>query len=623
MTNGMISPKPRPPHVVRQRNTSIDQKPAAIRPRWFADAVLPRLIPIAETHHHRYHRHLIKTSKPTDLSDGKATQDTDDVDVTNSSLPHFRNDRNSNLKATLRLSMKPGNAKGITDKMDHQFKFLVCLLLASETLVQGMAIASKPTKSRTAKYAPDASASYSGLVAQSPDPVATSYRQSRPLPSLRNDYRTLGIPSRGDEVYNYFEVNDTDENLEFEVDSFQELQRSTGSEILDDDLQSQIDQATNNRDPNRFLDAHISDATYLERVAMSSIPEQLPRPAVKALRQGHSRKTKKASNNKGGLQFSTVLNVSPKEEVELAKMIQTGVRLHGIKADYEETNGRKLSRTDWAELAGLGSATELRREVATYRRAKQLLVSANVGLVHAVVKKQYSQASLRSGLSYDELVQEGSLGLLRAAELFDPARGLRFSTYATIWIKGMLSNSHATETIKLPARERSKWNKILNAHEELSRELGLINQEPTIEQIANRAGMNLEDVVVVQRRMMQTKVLSLDYGYKQQNRSGDDNSSQKALENDKNFQSDADLAERTQMQADVVATMAKNLTPREARLMRLRYGLTDGQTRSLRECAEAMGLSETRVQQLSKDCLKKLREAAEAESLEEYLLTIA
>jgi RNA polymerase primary sigma factor len=496
------------------------------------------------------------------------------------------------------------------------WRFLLCLLLASDT-VQGMALSSKLTESRAAKLAPTTSLSNSCLIANSADRWKTLY-------PVQKELRTpWGVTANDDEHESIFEDYD-DELLEFEVDFFQELQRSTGSEILDDQLQSQIDLATTNRNPNRFLDAHISDATYLEKVAMSSITEQLPQPAVNALRKRINRNSKNLSTKKQGLQFSSVQRVSPDEEIQLAKMIQRGVRLHKIKADYEEANGQRLSRSDWAKLAGLDSPTELRREVATYRRAKQLLVSANVGLVHAVVKKQASKAKQRSGLGYEELVQEGSLGLLRAAELFDSSRGLRFSTYATIWIKGALSNSHVMETIKLPAREKTMWNKIVKTHEQLAKEQGLVDQEPTIEQIATRMGVNVEDVVVVQRRVRQTKcVLSLDYEYKVQSRSGDDYGGKEALENDKNFQSDADLAERTQMQADVVATLAKNLTPREARLMRLRYGLTDGQTRSLRECAEAMGLSETRVQQLSKECLKKLREAAEAESLEEYLLTIA
>merc|ERR1712087_728610 len=124
---------------------------------------------------------------------------------------------------------------------------------------------------------------------------------------------------------------------------------------------------------------------------------------------------------------------------------------------------RSISRSEWAKLADLESATQLRREVATYRRAKQLLVSANMGLVHTVVKKNYYDVRRTSGTTYEELVQEGSLGLLRAAELFDPSRGIRFSTYATIWIKGQLSNSNVSEPVKLPQREKTKWNKIVKA----------------------------------------------------------------------------------------------------------------------------------------------------------------
>lgn len=398
-----------------------------------------------------------------------------------------------------------------------------------------------------------------------------------------------------------------EEDIEMEVSSFQELQRSTGSEILDSGLQFQIDQASIY--PNLFLDAHISDASYLEKVAMASIPEQLPGPAVNALRKAK------------GLNFASA-RVSPEEEIELGKMIQQGVELHRLRSDFEATHGRKPSRTEWAHVAGLDSAKQLRRQVANYRKAKQLLVSANMGLVHAVVKSQYGKTR-KSGLTFDELVQEGSLGLLRAAELFDPHRGLRFSTYATIWIKGQLSNSHVVEPIRLPQREKTKWNKIMKAHNELVEENGGAS-EPTVEELANHVGMTVSDVMATKRKMSQaSQVLSLDYQSSSQSRSGTESSSINLMENDKNFMADVDLAERTQMHADVVAAMARNLDAREARLMRLRYGLAGGRQRSLADCAEAMGISQTYAQNIASRCLKKLREASEAESLEEYLLTIA
>ena len=426
------------------------------------------------------------------------------------------------------------------------------------------------------------------------------------LPSLHPDVHRSR--SRTEEYYRYDDDDDEDElDLELQVDGFQELQRSTGTEILNEELQLQIENASSY--PDKFLDTHIQDASYLEKVAMSSIPEQLPRPAVSALRKSR------------GLHFSQT-RVTPEQEVELGKLIQQGVRLHKIRSDFEEKHGRKMSRSEWTKEAGLESANELRHQVSEYRRAKQLLVTANVGLVHAVVKKQWNTFR-SSGLSFEELVQEGSLGLLRAAELFDASKGLRFSTYATIWIKGTLSNSHVKETIRLPLREKNKWNKIVKAHADLTKEKGG-ESEPTVEELAAHVGMKVSEVLATKRKMSQAQqILSLDYEYQTQTRSGGQSGSLNKLESDKAFMADVDLAERAQMRADVVAAMARNLDAREARLVRLRYGLSDGRTRSLSECAEAMGLSQTRVQQLAKECLKKLRKASEADSLEEYLLTIA
>merc|ERR1712125_168936 len=138
--------------------------------------------------------------------------------------------------------------------------------------------------------------------------------------------------------------------------------------------------------------------------------------------------------------------------------------------------------------------------------------------------------------------------------------------------------------------------------------------------------MKVADVLSTQSKMTEMRqMMSLDYQYQSQKSSGTEEgyTGLNKLEGDKGFMEDADLAERSQMRADVVAALARNLDSREARLMRLRYGFGDGKTRSLKECAEAMGLSETRVQQLAKGCLNKLKKAAEAESLQEYLLTVA
>ena len=404
----------------------------------------------------------------------------------------------------------------------------------------------------------------------------------------------------------YEETEDDDDEL-FEdnnslVEALKELQESTGSDVLQSDLQRQIDQVTDN--PAAFLDEHIKDASYLEKVAMSSITEQLPQAAVQALA--------KKSND---MQFSKQ-RVTREQEILLARTIQKGAALQALKQEA----GGILSRQEWADLAGL-STKEVRRQISQYRQAKQILVTANLGLVHAVVNQQFGQY-VKSGVSKEELIQEGSLGLLRAAELFDPNRGLRFSTYAVVWIKGVLQNTHVPELVRLPQREKTKWNKICKAQRDLEAE----GRQGTVEEIACLAGLSVADVMATKRQMKQTKsVFSLDFESRTQTRSGADTSTMEYLQNNKAMRDgvEGDLMERTQLQADVIAAMARNLDPREARLVRLRYGLSDGVTRSIAECADAMGLSRTRVQQLNQRCLEKLREAVEAESLQEYLLTIA
>jgi len=226
-----------------------------------------------------------------------------------------------------------------------------------------------------------------------------------------------------------------------------------------------------------------------------------------------------------------------------------------------------------------------------------------------------------NGVTKEELVQEGSLGLIRAAELFDPNRGLRFSTYAYIWIKGMLSNNKLDQTIALPAREQTKWNKIQKAIQDLKSS----SLEITVKQVSALTEISVEEVNQVVNKMTKTRnLLSLDYQYESTSRSGSDTLQLgNALMQDKNLQSDVDLVERLQLRADVIAALARNLDQREARLMRLRYGLKDGRTRTIVECAEAMGISRARAHQLATGCLQKLREADDAESLQEYLLTIA
>eukprot|EP00814_Leptocylindrus_danicus_P007307 CAMPEP_0116006890 /NCGR_PEP_ID=MMETSP0321-20121206/1988_1 /TAXON_ID=163516 /ORGANISM="Leptocylindrus danicus var. danicus, Strain B650" /LENGTH=456 /DNA_ID=CAMNT_0003475511 /DNA_START=228 /DNA_END=1598 /DNA_ORIENTATION=- len=337
-------------------------------------------------------------------------------------------------------------------------------------------------------------------------------------------------------------------------------------------------------------------------------------------REASERRSKRGTRKKVGpppvQKVRENLRLSHEEELELAAIIQQGAKVNLVKAEMEKDLGRNISKSEWSKAVGLPSP-ELRRLVSNYRSAKSKLVMANMGLVHAVVKGNRFQGGLRNAASYEELVQEGSLGLLRAAELFDPSRGLRFSTYATIWIKGVLGNTKVHELIVTPTRERTKVNKISAAANQLTE----LNENVTDEAIAEISGMTAEEVKDTRERVHKTRnLLSLDYTYTTSTGKGDARES--TLYGDRALVDDYNSVETVALQADILSALTRNLKPREVELIRYRYGFVDGTSYTLQECADKMGLSFSRAQQLSVSCLKKLRKAEEAESLQEYLLTI-
>jgi RNA polymerase sigma factor (sigma-70 family) len=456
---------------------------------------------------------------------------------------------------------------------------------------------------------------------ESPSSVQNFYNE------LQQRTQELNLPR----VESLIEDDDEEDDDEWDedviysgIDRYQNLLQATGSEIVQTELQQQMAQG-----PRQFLQHYGAEASELEQMAMRTITEQLPMTAVRTF--ATPRKSKDKSRN--NLNFETSGRVSVEEEVQLAQMIQKGVWIQSKKRILEETLGRPISRAEWAQAVEL-SPKELRRTIAAVRTAKHQLVMANIGLVHAVVKPFYTQYVRNTiGMTMEELVQEGSLGLLRAAELFDPSRGVRFSTYAVVWIKGLLSNSHVLELVRLPSREKAKYQKILKAQKDIEAMNGGTNDSPipgrsNLEEISSLTGLSIPEIMETQRLMNQAShVMSLDQERVIHNRSGTESRSMdgsRETSNRKELVDEEDFLLRMQLHTDVIAFMARNLDEREARLMRLRYGLSeDGHSRTLHECADAMGLSYTRVHQLNARCLQKLRHAAEAESLEEYLLSIA
>ena len=295
------------------------------------------------------------------------------------------------------------------------------------------------------------------------------------------------------------------------------------------------------------------------------------------------------------------------DEVALAKRIEAGLyaleRLDQINGNGALTNGAQANGNGDPSLGQM--SRDLRWIVRDGDRAKNHLLEANLRLVVSVAKRYTGR-----GMPYLDLIQEGNLGLIRAVEKFDYTKGYKFSTYATWWIRQAISRAMADQarTIRIPVHMIEIINRLGSIQRELQRSL---SREPTLEELAREMDMTPEKIVEIQNFAREPVSLDQTFGDEGDSHLGD-------------FIEDAGAvvavdAVSFSLLRDQLRSVLATLSEREAGIVSLRYGLTDGKPRTLDEIGQVYGVTRERIRQIESKTMSKLRHPSRCQPLRDYL----
>ncbi len=294
-------------------------------------------------------------------------------------------------------------------------------------------------------------------------------------------------------------------------------------------------------------------------------------------------------------QIGKVALLNAEEEVELAKRIEAGL--------YAAERVRRSE--DVTEKLSPQLRRDLRWIVRDGERAKNHLLEANLRLVVSLAKRYTGR-----GMAFLDLIQEGNLGLIRAVEKFDYTKGYKFSTYATWWIRQAITRAMADQarTIRIPVHMVEVINKLGRIQRELLQDLG---REPTPEELAKEMDISPEKVLEIQQYAREPISLDQTIGDEGDSQLGDFIEDSEAVVA-------VDAVSFTLLQDQLQSVLA-TLSEREAGVVRLRFGLTDGQPRTLDEIGQVYGVTRERIRQIESKTMSKLRHPSRSQVLRDYL----